>query len=129
MASIESTKEFLKTAPRYNPSVSRRQTDEQIMIRALTELDQKNTLNNATIISAKKSCAGICPNCKKAVSQLTAAHIGKTRAVIIRGIIKTYYPGAGLPELLEHVNEANKNVDLVIVCRECNYLVEKATCM
>jgi glutaredoxin len=129
MASIESIKEFLKTASRYNASdVSRRQTDKQIMKRALIELDQKNILNNATIMSAKKSCAGICPHCKKAVNQLTAAHIGKTRAVIVQDIIDTY-PGATLPELLEHVNEENKNVDLVIVCRACNNLVEKATCM
>lgn len=127
---MESINEFLKTATRYNASdVSRKQTDEQIMKRALIELDQKTIMNNPTIIHAKKSCAGICPHCKKAVSQLTAAHIGKKRAVIVQDIMDTYYPDATLPELHEHVKEANKNVDLVIVCRACNDLVEKATCM
>ena len=129
--SVEQVLQFLANAERINAwEVSDKKTgkaaEKYRMRRALIEIDQKIMLANKKIIEAKARCNGVCNCCGNPAEQLTAAHIGTKRADIVDKIMNEH-PDATFDEYYIYLVEANKNVELVIVCRPCNNRIEEAT--
>ena len=128
MPSSEEIRAFLETAQRFkvcdiNPKSTRRQT----LLNILREHDQKKALRHPPIVKAKKDYCLVCPLCKEKVSQLHAAHIGTQRSKIIESVLDSYPDETNIFTLISYLDSANKNTELVIVCKPCNDLIEKET--
>ncbi len=128
MASDTIVNEFLLNASRFKVSeLTSRTSRRQILLNILREHDQKKALRHPMIMRAKRECGGICPCCKEAVTQLHAAHIGTPRSKIIGSVLDTHPTENDIIKLIEYLDLANKDVQLVIACKECNDRIEDIT--
>ena len=128
MLSSDEIRKFLNTAPRHKAGdIKTNPSRKQILINILREHDQKGALRHSPIVKAKKECGGMCPLCKQNVPQLHAAHIGKPRSKIIESVLNSHPTEENIFTLIGYLDLANKNTELVIVCKKCNDLIEKET--
>ena len=103
-------------------------------LNALRELNQKRIKNYKFIQNCKDQCKiktdpkessrWNCPHCKREVRRLTSAHVGDGASDIIKKILDEYPHEKDIDILDKKVQEAHKDMIIVVCCDDCNSLLD-----
>lgn len=104
------------------------------LFNALRELNQKRIKEDREIKKRKKksklltdigsSSRWKCPHCSKEVHRLTSAHVGERASDIINKVLNENTNEKDIDILDKKVQEAHKNVKIVVCCDKCNKRLE-----